>query len=297
MQLGIIGLGRMGANIARRLMRAGHACAVHDVAQDAIDAVVRDGAAGAKTLEALAGTLSTPRAVWIMVPADAVEATLAKLEPLLGADDIVIDGGNSHYTNAIRRAAGLRKRGIHFLDVGTSGGVWGLEHGYCLTVGGDAGVARRLEPLFRALAPDNGFLHCGPTGAGHFVKMVHNGIEYGVMAAYAEGFNLLHHAQQAGYRFDVGAVAEAWRHGSVVRSWLLDLIARALVKDPQLTQMKGAVSDSGEGRWAVQAAVDASVPVPVLSAALFGRFASRGEDDFANRLLSAMRSEFGGHRE
>jgi 6-phosphogluconate dehydrogenase len=311
MQLGIIGLGRMGANIARRLMRAGHACVVHDVAPEAIDAVARDGAAPAKTLETLVGTLSMPRAVWIMVPAEVVEGTLAKLDPLLAANDIVIDGGNSHYTNAIRRAATLGKRGIHFVDVGTSGGVWGLENGYCLTIGGDDGAVDRLRPIFEALAPiplpgplpreretsGRGYLHCGPTGAGHFVKMVHNGIEYGVMAAYAEGLNLLHHAEKTGYRFDIGAIAETWRQGSVIRSWLLDLIARALAKDPQLASLQGVVSDSGEGRWTMQAAVDASVPVPVLSAALFGRFASRGEDDFANRVLSAMRREFGGHQE
>ena len=304
MQLGIVGLGRMGANIARRLMRAGHACAVHDLSLDAIDGVARDGAAAAKSLDALVGTLSKPRAIWIMVPAEAVEATLAKLEPLLSADDVVIDGGNSHYSDAVRRAARLGKRGIHFLDVGTSGGVWGLENGYCLTIGGDEAVVRRLEPLFASLAPSSlgegrggGYFHCGPSGAGHFVKMVHNGIEYGVMAAYAEGFNLLHHAEKSGYRFDTGAIAQTWRHGSVIRSWLLDLIARSLAKDPELKSLQGFVPDSGEGRWTVQEAVDASVPVPVLSAALFARFSSRGEDNFANRLLSAMRREFGGHQE
>ena len=297
MQLGIIGLGRMGANIARRLMRAGHTCAVHDTSLDAIDIVSRDGAAAAKTLDALVATLPAPRAIWMMVPADAVEATLAKLEPLLSADDLVIDGGNSHYRDAVRRAARLGKRGIHFLDIGTSGGVWGLENGYCLTIGGDEAAVKRLEGLFEALAPKDGYIHCGPPGAGHFVKMVHNGIEYGLMAAYAEGFNLLHHAQKAGYRFDAGAVAETWRHGSVIRSWLLDLVARSLAKDPELESLQGFVADSGEGRWTVQEAVDASVPAPVLSAALFSRFSSRGEDNFANRLLSAMRREFGGHQE
>ena len=297
MQLGIVGLGRMGANIARRLMRAGHTCVVHDVASDAIDTVAREGATAAKTVDALVSALAAPRAVWIMVPADAVEATLAKLEPLLKSGDVVIDGGNSHYAEAVRRAASLAKRGIHFLDVGTSGGVWGLENGYCLTIGGEESVVERMEPIFAALAPHDGHLHCGPAGAGHFVKMVHNGIEYGVMAAYAEGLNLLHHAETVGYRFDVRAIAETWRQGSVIRSWLLDLIARALAKDPQLSTLQGFVSDSGEGRWTVQAAVDASVPVPVLSAALFARFSSRGEDNFANRLLSAMRREFGGHRE
>ena len=297
MQLGIIGLGRMGANIARRLMRAGHACAVHDVSLDAIDTLSREGAASAKTLDALVGTLSKPRAIWIMVPAEAVEATLAKLEPLLSADDVVIDGGNSHYSDAVRRAARLAKRGIHFLDIGTSGGVWGLENGYCLTIGGNDAIVQRLQPIFEALASRGGYLRCGASGAGHFVKMVHNGIEYGVMAAYAEGFNLLHHAEKSGYRFDVGAVAETWRQGSVIRSWLLDLISRALAKDPELKTLQGFVSDSGEGRWTVQEAVDAAVPVPVLSAALFARFCSRGEDNFANRLLSAMRREFGGHQE
>jgi 6-phosphogluconate dehydrogenase len=297
----------MGANIARRLMRAGHECVVHDVASDAIEALAREGAIGATTLEVLVSRLSPPRAIWIMVPAAAVEATVAKLEPLLASGDILIDGGNSHYSDAIRRAASLAARGIHFVDVGTSGGVWGLDAGYCLTIGGGEMAIRRLEPIFACLAPPSpdagwgesrhGYLHCGPAGAGHFVKMVHNGIEYGVMAAYAEGFNLLQHADKAGYRIDVGEVAEVWRRGSVIRSWLLDLIARALTKDPQLAGLKGVVSDSGEGRWTVQAAVDAAVPVPVLSAALFARFSSRGEDDFANRLLSAMRREFGGHEE
>jgi len=307
MQIGVIGLGRMGANIARRLMRAGHACVAHDVDSTSLDVLEREGAAAAATLRDLAAKLAAPRAVWIMVPADAVEGVLDGLAPLLAAGDVVIDGGNSHYAEGVRRGASLAKRGIHFIDVGTSGGVWGLEHGYCLMIGGEAPIVQRLDPVFATLAPPTlaqewddggrGYLHCGPAGAGHFVKMVHNGIEYGLMAAYAEGFNLLHHADNVGYKFDVARIAQLWRRGSVVRSWLLDLLARSLDKDPQLAKLKGVVSDSGEGRWTVQAAVDASVPAPVLSAALFARFASRGEDDFANRLLSAMRREFGGHEE
>jgi len=298
MQLGIIGLGRMGANIARRLMRAGHACVVHDVAADAVDTLAKEGAVAAKSLEAFVSQLQAPRAIWIMVPHETVDAVVASLEPLLSSGDVVIDGGNSHYAEDVRRAKSLAARGIQYLDVGTSGGVWGLENGYCLMIGGDAAAARRLDPVFKALAPDkDGYLHCGAVGAGHFVKMVHNGIEYGLMAAYAEGFNLLRHADFAHYDIDVEKVAQTWRHGSVVRSWLLDLIAGALAKDPELAGFKGFVSDSGEGRWTVRAAVDASVPAPVLSAALFARFASRGEDEFANRLLSAMRAEFGGHKE
>jgi 6-phosphogluconate dehydrogenase len=216
---------------------------------------------------------------------------------LLSADDVVIDGGNSHYSDDVRRSSELAKHGIHYVDVGTSGGIWGLKEGYCLTIGGEEASVKRLQPIFETLAPENGYLHCGSAGSGHFVKMVHNGIEYGVMAAYAEGFNLMRHGDNGRYDFDVAKVAEVWRHGSVIRSWLLDLIAGALAKDPQLAGFKGIVPDSGEGRWAVKAALDTSVPMPVLSAALFSRFASRGEDDFANRLLSAMRSEFGGHKE
>ena len=295
MQIGVVGLGRMGANIARRLMRAGHECVVHDVSAQAVAALAREKARAAKSLEALVSQLSTPRVVWIMVPADAVDTTVAQLEPLLARGDIVIDGGNSHHPDDIRRAASLAKRGIDYVDVGTSGGVWGLEEGYCLMVGGEKKVVKKLEPIFTALAQSQAYLHCGPVGAGHFVKMVHTGIEYGVMAAYAEGFNLLEHA--GGYDIDTAKVAELWRHGSVIRSWLLDLTARALAKDPQLANFRGVVSDSGEGRWALHAAVDSSVPAPVLSAALFSRFASRDEDDFANRLLSAMRKEFGGHEE
>jgi 6-phosphogluconate dehydrogenase len=297
MQLGIIGLGRMGANIARRLMRAGHPCVVYDVSGDAVDLLAGEGADGAKTLEAFVLRLSKPRAIWLMVPDTAVEATLSALAPLLSADDVVIDGGNSHYTDDVRRASELATHGIGYIDAGTSGGVWGLAEGYCLMIGGDEASVKKLQPIFDALAPEHGFLHCGPAGAGHFVKMVHNGIEYGVMAAYAEGFNLMRHGDNGRYDFDVAKVAEVWRHGSVIRSWLLDLISEALAKDPQLAGFKGIVPDSGEGRWTVKAALDTSVPMPVLSAALFSRFASRGEDDFANRLLSAMRREFGGHQE
>ncbi len=297
MQLGIIGLGRMGANIARRLMRAGHQCVVYDVNGEAVDLLAGEGADGAKTLEAFVLRLSKPRAIWIMVPDTAVEATLAAIAPLLSADDVVIDGGNSHYTDDVRRASELAAHGIRYIDAGTSGGVWGLAEGYCLMIGGEEASVKKLQPIFDALAPEHGFLHCGPAGAGHFVKMVHNGIEYGVMAAYAEGLNLMRHGDNGRYDFDVAKVAEVWRHGSVIRSWLLDLIAEALAKDPLLAGFKGIVPDSGEGRWTVKAALDTSVPMPVLSAALFSRFASRGEDDFANRLLSAMRSEFGGHKE
>jgi 6-phosphogluconate dehydrogenase len=294
MQLGIIGLGRMGANMARRLMRAGHECVVHDVAAGAVDALAREGAAPAKSLDAVVAKLKAPRAVWIMVPHETVDAVIASLVPLLARGDIVIDGGNSHYEDDRRRFDALAAKGIHYVDVGTSGGVWGLEEGYCLMIGGEEAAVKQLDPVFKALSPSP-YLHCGPAGAGHFVKMVHNGIEYGMMAAYAEGLNLLHRAP--GYDIDTARVAEVWRHGSVVRSWLLDLIAGALAKDPELAGFQGHVSDSGEGRWTVKAAIDASVPAPVLSAALFSRFASRNEDDFANRLLSAMRKEFGGHKE
>jgi 6-phosphogluconate dehydrogenase len=287
----------MGANMARRLMRAGHGCVAYDVSGEAVDALASEGATGARSLQALVSAMKAPRAIWLMVPAEHVDGTIATLEPLLSAGDILIDGGNSHYPDDVRRAKALQPRGIHYLDVGTSGGVWGLSEGYCLTAGGDAAAVQRLQPIFSALAPEGGFLHCGPVGSGHFVKMVHNGIEYGVMAAYAEGFNLMKHGRETGFDIDVGKVAEVWRHGSVIRSWLLDLIASALSKDSQLATFKGFVPDSGEGRWTVQAAVDASVPVPVLSAALFSRFSSRGEDDFAHRLLSAMRKEFGGHGE
>jgi len=294
MQLGIIGLGRMGANMARRLMRAGHECVVHDVAAESVEALAREGAVGAKSFDALVSKLRPARALWIMVPHESVDAVIAAIEPMLASGDIIVDGGNSHYEDDARRFDALAARGIHYVDVGTSGGVWGLEEGYCLMIGGAETAVKRLDPIFKALSPSP-YLHCGPAGAGHFVKMVHNGIEYGMMAAYAEGFNLLHRAP--GYDIDTTKVAELWRHGSVVRSWLLDLIAGALAKDPKLASFQGHVSDSGEGRWTVKAAVDASVPAPVLSAALFSRFSSRNEDDFANRLLSAMRKEFGGHKE
>jgi len=329
MQLGMVGLGRMGSNMVRRLMRAGHECVVHDVDAAAIDGLVREGAVGAPSLPELVAALRPPRALWMMVPAAVVERTLAALRGLLQPGDIVVDGGNSHYVDALRRSAELERSGIGFVDVGTSGGIWGLENGYCLMIGGEREAVRQLEPLFAALAPGSGeaaprpsssasqgYLHCGPSGAGHFVKMVHNGIEYGLMAAYAEGFNLLHHANAGSaqhahdaetaplrhpeayrYDLDVAAIAEVWRQGSVIRSWLLDLSAAALARDPALEAFGGQVSDSGEGRWTIQAAIDASVPVPVLSGALYERFSSRGEGEFANKLLSAMRSEFGGHAE
>ncbi|NJA89731.1 decarboxylating 6-phosphogluconate dehydrogenase [Rhodocyclus tenuis] len=334
MQIGMIGLGRMGANMCRRLLRAGHECVVNDHHTGNIDRLVGEGATGAASLADLVARLQRPRCVWMMLPAAVVEETVGALRGLLEAGDVLIDGGNSPHTDDIRRAAALAPDGIHYLDVGTSGGVWGLEQGYCLMIGGDATAVARLDPVFRALAPgmgavprtsgrdhapsraELGYLHCGASGAGHFVKMIHNGIEYGLMAAYAEGFNLLRHANSGSvarqadaetaplddpaayqYDFNIGEIAELWRRGSVVRSWLLDLSAQALARDPELSGFAGRVSDSGEGRWALKAAVDTSVPVPVLSAALFARFASRGEDAFASQLLSAMRSEFGGHGE
>ena len=334
MQLGMIGLGRMGSNLVRRLRRAGHTCVVYDAQPEPIAALVREGATGAASLEDLVAKLTAPRAVWLMVPAAVVDDELAALAPLLAAGDTVIDGGNSHYHDDIRRARELGARSLHYLDVGTSGGVWGLERGYCLMIGGEEAVVRRLDPIFRTLAPgvaaavrtpgregaagpaEQGYLHCGPSGAGHFVKMVHNGIEYGLMAAYAEGLNILRHAD-AGlrpreadaettplrqpelyqYTLDLPAVAEVWRRGSVIASWLLDLTAAALQASPDLAGFSGTVSDSGEGRWTLDAAIDESVPAPVLSAALFDRFRSRGEGLFADRLLSALRYQFGGHAE
>jgi 6-phosphogluconate dehydrogenase len=310
-------------------MRAGHACVVHDVDAAARAALAREGATEARSLAELVARLRAPRALWLMVPAAVVEGTLEALRGLLVPGDLVVDGGNSHYRDALRRAADLARAGVRFVDVGTSGGVWGLERGYCLMIGGDPEAVRHLEPLFAALAPGSGegaarpgstasqgYLHCGPSGAGHFVKMVHNGIEYGVMAAYAEGMNLLHHANAGSaehakdaetaplqhpeayrYDLDVAAIAELWRRGSVVRSWLLDLAAAALARDPALGSFGGHVSDSGEGRWTIQAAIETGVPAPVLSAALYQRFSSRGEAAFADRLLSALRSEFGGHAE
>ena len=331
-QLGMIGLGRMGANMVRRLSQAGHECVVHDMHAEAIQALVAPGVNGAASLEQLVAGLAKPRVVWLMVPAAAVDPTLAKLVPLLDAGDIVIDGGNSYYHDDIRRSAELRSKDIHYVDVGTSGGVAGMERGYCLMVGGEAEIVRHLTGILAALAPgggeprapgqqtvstaQQGFLHCGPAGAGHFVKMVHNGIEYGVMAAYAEGLDILRNANvgsqeheidaettplrnPAHYRFDldVPKIAEVWRHGSVISSWLLDLTAQALRDDPELKGYTGRVSDSGEGRWTLAAAIDEGVPAPVISAALFSRFQSRGNGDYANRVLSAMRKRFGGHDE
>jgi|SRR5580704_11199467 6-phosphogluconate dehydrogenase len=334
MQLGMIGLGRMGANMVRRLRKAGHDCVVYDVHADAVAALAKEGAAGATTLPAFVKALARPRTVWLMVPAAVVDQTLQGLAPLLETDDVVIDGGNSHYHDDIRRAGELRARGLHYVDVGTSGGVWGLERGFCLMIGGETAVVKRLDPIFASLAPgiaaasrtegrekiggtaEQGYLHCGASGAGHFVKMVHNGIEYGLMAAYAEGLNILRHANVGAtgrtadaetsplrnpehYRYDLDLrdITELWRRGSVVASWLLDLTANALTKSGDLAGFSGRVSDSGEGRWTVQAAVDESVPVPVLSTALYERFSSRGEGDFAGKILSAMRFEFGGHHE
>jgi 6-phosphogluconate dehydrogenase len=334
MQLGMIGLGRMGANMARRLMGAGHECVVYDLSAESVAALAREGAEGASSLEEFVGKLSKPRAVWLMVPAAVVDRSLASLAPLLEEGDTVIDGGNSYYRDDIRRARELRERGIHYVDVGTSGGVWGAERGYCLMIGGEREAVARLDTVFDALAPgagditrtkgresagstaERGYLHCGPNGAGHFVKMVHNGIEYGLMAAYAEGLNILknantgkrEHAADAEttplrepeayqYDFDLADIAEVWRRGSVIASWLLDLTAGALFEDPELKAFGGRVSDSGEGRWTILAAVDEGVPAHVLSAALFDRFESRGEAEFANRILSAMRFQFGGHHE
>jgi len=336
MRIGMVGLGRMGANMVRRLIKGGHECVAYDPKADAIEAVVGAGARGAASLAELVDQLAPPRAIWIMVPAGIVDAVIAQLRPLLTAGDIVIDGGNSHYRNDIRRAEDLSRAGLHYLDVGTSGGVLGFEQGYCLMIGGESTIVATLEPIFATLSPGGrppeadggpvkdgqllraamGYLHCGPAGAGHFVKMVHNGIEYGIMAAYAEGLNLLAHAD-AGlhssatdaettpltdphlyqYQLDLAAVAEVWRHGSIIASRLLDLMAAALARDPALREFGGRVSDSGEGRWTVQAAVDVAVPAHVLSAALYSRFQSRGQSEFADKLASAMRLGFGGHLE
>jgi 6-phosphogluconate dehydrogenase len=330
MQLGMIGLGRMGGNMVRRLMRGGHSCIVYDRSADVTRALAGEGAVPSTTLDEFVEKLSAPRAIWLMLPAALVDATLDALEPRLKAGDIIIDGGNSYYRDDIDRARRLADRGLHYVDCGTSGGVWGLERGYCLMIGGEPDVVKHLDPIFATLAPGGdvrtkpdttgtaprGYLHCGPNGAGHFVKMVHNGIEYGLMAAYAEGFNILKHAN-AGTReaqataehaplrspeyfqfnFDLPAIAEVWRHGSVVSSWLLDLTAAALGQSPDLARFSGHVSDSGEGRWTIEAAIEEGVPADVLAAALFARFTSRGEADFQNRLLSAMRFAFGGHVE
>ncbi len=315
MQLGMVGLGRMGANMTRRVVQAGHTCVVFDANQQAMAELAREGAQAAATLKALVDALTPPRAVWLMLPAAVVGQVINSLRDMLAPGDIIIDGGNSDHRAAAPRAKSLRDAGVGFVDVGTSGGVWGLERGYCLMIGGEAAAVAMLVPIFNALTTTpSAWLHCGPHGAGHFVKMVHNGIEYALMAAYAEGFNLLAHTRSAGqqrsadaetapladqdaYRFDfdLPAIAELWRHGSVVRSWLLDLTAAALHEDPALEGFSGRVSDSGEGRWALQAAIELTAPAPLLAAALFGRYSSRDEDAYANKLLSAMRAQFGGH--
>jgi 6-phosphogluconate dehydrogenase len=334
MQLGMIGLGRMGANMVRRLMRAGHECVAFDVSSAAVQQLADEGADGADSLEDLISKLEPPRAVWLMVPAAIVDQTLDSLAPLLDAGDAVIDGGNSYYRDDLRRAARVGEQDLQYVDVGTSGGVWGLERGYCLMIGGPDEAVQRLDPIFASLAPgtdtaprtpgregeptpaEQGYLHCGPSGAGHFVKMVHNGIEYGLMAAYAEGLNVLknanagrvkrevdaetaplEHPEHYQYDLDIPQVAEVWRRGSVISSWLLDLTAEALQESPDLAEYSGRVSDSGEGRWTSIAAIEEGVPAPVLSSALYSRFASRGLDDFADKVLSAMRKEFGGHAE
>ena len=335
MQLGMVGLGRMGAGMVRRLMRSGHSCVVYDVNPVAIPPLEQDGATGGKTLDDFVARLDPPRAVWLMVPAAVVDRTIDELAPRLQSGDILIDGGNSHFADDIRRAAALREQGVHYVDVGTSGGVWGVERGFCQMIGGEPAIVGYLDPIFATLAPgvaaapptpgrdrtsvgtaEHGYLHCGPNGAGHFVKMIHNGIEYGLMAAYAEGLNVLKHANVGAqshdqdaetspirnpefyrYDFDLAAITELWRRGSVISSWLLDLTAAALAAESGLQQFSGRVSDSGEGRWTVAAAIDEGVPAPVLSAALFERFSSRGRADFAGQVLSAMRWQFGGHTE
>ncbi|HEX9879248.1 MAG TPA: decarboxylating 6-phosphogluconate dehydrogenase [Candidatus Binatia bacterium] len=322
MELGMVGLGRMGANIVRRLMRGGHSCVAYDLNPQSVKQLETEGSRGSTSLENFAGQLSRPRVAWVMVPAgEPTEKTIRALSECFEAEDVIIDGGNSYYKEDIRRADRLRSKGIHFVDVGTSGGVWGLERGYCMMIGGSKGVVDRLDPLFKTLAPgrgdiprtsgrqgpgakaEEGYLHCGPAGAGHFVKMVHNGIEYGLMQAYAEGFNILRNAnsvelpEKQRYEFDMAGIAELWRRGSVVSSWLLDLTAAALVENPSLSEFSGFVQDSGEGRWTVLAAVEEAVPAAVLSAALYTRFRSRQEESFAEKVLSAMRSKFGGHLE
>jgi 6-phosphogluconate dehydrogenase len=334
MQLGMIGLGRMGANMVRRLVKGGHHCVIFDVSPKAVEDLAGDKALGASSLADLASKLEKPRSVWLMVPAAVVDKTIADLLPALESGDTLIDGGNSYYVDDIRRAEALAPKGIHYVDVGTSGGVWGLERGYCMMIGGPSEAVGRLDPIFKTLAPglgdiprtpgrekaggtsELGYLHCGPSGAGHFVKMVHNGIEYGIMAAYAEGLGILR-AANAGkqahetdaettplrdpehyqYDLDLPEIAEVWRRGSVIASWLLDLTAAALLEDPALAKFRGRVSDSGEGRWTIKAAIDEGQPAPVLTTALYERFSSRGEADFQNKLLSAMRYQFGGHLE
>ena len=334
MEIGMIGLGRMGANMARRLTRGGHRCVVFDQSPDAVAAMAEDKVVGAASLSDLVAKLGTPRAIWMMVPAEFVGELVADLMPHLDAGDTLIDGGNSYYVNDLRLAEMLAEKRIDYVDCGTSGGVFGLERGYCLTIGGPAEAVRRLDPIFRTLAPgkgdiaqtpgrgevggtaEEGYLYCGPSGAGHFVKMVHNGIEYGLMAAYAEGMDILRHAnvgkseraadaettplahpEEFQYDFNLRDIAEVWRRGSVITSWLLDLTASALLKDPDLAAFQGNVSDSGEGRWTIKAAIDEGVPVPVLSSALYSRFSSRGQSAFADKLLSALRFEFGAHSE
>jgi 6-phosphogluconate dehydrogenase len=335
MQLGVIGLGRMGANMVRRLMRDGHACVVYDVNRASVEEVEKEGAVGAASLEDLVAKLTKPRAAWVMVPVALVDRIVQDLAALMERDDIVIDGGNTYYQDDIHRARDLESKGIQFVDVGTSGGVWGLERGYCQMIGGEEATVRHLDPIFRSLAPpidtaprtpgredgggtaEHGYLHCGPHGAGHFVKMIHNGIEYGLMAAYAEGLQILRQAnigkdrpesadaettplrnpEYYQYDLNVADIAEVWRRGSVIGSWLLDLTAKALLKSPELSEFSGRVSDSGEGRWTIRAAIDEGVPAHVLTSALYERFSSRGEADYANRVLSAMRFEFGGHVE
>jgi 6-phosphogluconate dehydrogenase len=335
MQMGMIGLGRMGANMVRRLLRGGHQCVVFDVSPDAVKALAKEGAIGASSLDDFKAKLQKPRVAWMMVPAAVVEKTLTDLSARFEPGDILVDGGNSYYVDDLRRAKALRAKGLHYVDSGTSGGVWGLERGFCQMIGGEPEVVKHLDPIFATLAPaldsaprtpgreksppgtaEHGYLHCGPNGAGHFVKMVHNGIEYGLMAAYAEGMNILRHANVGKqqhvadaettplrepelyqYDFNLTDIAEVWRRGSVIASWLLDLTADALAGDPELAKFAGRVSDSGEGRWTVEAAIDEGVPAPVLTAALYERFSSRGAADFANKMLSAMRYEFGGHLE
>jgi 6-phosphogluconate dehydrogenase len=334
MQLGMVGLGRMGANMVRRLIRAGHHCTVFDMFPKAVEDLVKEGATGGTSLADFVKKLATPRAIWLMVPAGVVDKTIADIVPLLAPGDTLIDGGNSYYIDDIRRAKELSAKGIHYMDVGTSGGVWGLERGYCMMIGGETPIVQRLDPILASLAPgigdiprtagreklggtsEQGYLHCGTNGAGHFVKMVHNGIEYGIMAAYAEGLSILRDAnvgKKTGevdaettplrdpehYQYDLNLpdIAEVWRRGSVIASWLLDLTADALTKDPTMAKFSGKVSDSGEGRWTIKAAVDEGVPAPVLTTALYERFSSRGNGDFQDKLLSAMRYEFGGHLE
>jgi 6-phosphogluconate dehydrogenase len=334
MQLGMIGLGRMGANLVRRLMRDGHRCVVYDVNAEAVKQLENEGATGSSALEDFVSNLETPRAIWLMLPAAIVQSTLDELVPFLDADDAVIDGGNSYYRDDITRAKQLAPAGVHYLDCGTSGGVWGLDRGYCLMIGGETDVVQRLDPIFKTIAPGmgsaeptpgrtrtdgtapEGYLHCGPNGAGHFVKMVHNGVEYGMMASIAEGLSIIRHANAGKgsqevdaettplrdpeayqYDIDVGEVAEVWRRGSVVGSWLVDLVADAFARAPNLDDFAGRVSDSGEGRWTVLAAIDESVPAPVITASLYERFESRGLGEFTDKILSAMRSEFGGHAE